>query len=50
MADYMGLTLETVSRQFSKLRKEGVIVMDGKRNITIPDVAALEAETGSDGT
>jgi CRP/FNR family transcriptional regulator len=48
MADYMGLTLETVSRQFSKLRKEGMIVMDGKRDITIPDVAALQAETGSD--
>jgi CRP/FNR family transcriptional regulator len=48
MADYMGLTLETVSRQFSKLRKDGLIVMDGKRDITIPDVAALEAETGSD--
>ena len=48
MADYMGLTLETVSRQFSKLRKDGLIVMDGKRDITIPDVAALAAETGSD--
>lgn len=48
MADYMGLTLETVSRQFSKLRKDGLIVMDGKRDITIPDVAALSAETGSD--
>ncbi len=48
MADYMGLTLETVSRQFSKLRKEGMIAMDGKRDITIPDVEALQAETGSD--
>ncbi|MCK0120030.1 Crp/Fnr family transcriptional regulator [Loktanella sp. F6476L] len=48
MADYMGLTLETVSRQFSKLRKDGLIVMDGKRVITIPDVGALQAETGSD--
>jgi len=48
MADYMGLTLETVSRQFSKLRKEGLIVMDGKRDITIPNVRVLQAETGSD--
>lgn len=48
MADYMGLTLETVSRQFSKLKKDGLIVMDGKRDITIPDVGALMAETGSD--
>lgn len=48
MADFMGLTLETVSRQFSKLRKEGLIVMGGKRDITIPDVAKLLAEAGSD--
>ena len=48
MADYMGLTLETVSRQFSKLRKMGLIVMSGKRDITIPDVAKLLAEAGSD--
>ena len=48
MADYMGLTLETVSRQFSGLRKGGLIQLEGKRDITIPDVAALQAETGSD--
>lgn len=48
MADYMGLTLETVSRQFSGLRKDGLIVLDGKRKIIIPDVTALQAETGSD--
>lgn len=48
MADYMGLTLETVSRQFSGLRKDGLIELDGKRHILIPDVAALRAQTGSD--
>jgi CRP/FNR family transcriptional regulator len=48
MADYMGLTLETVSRQFSGLRKDGLIQLEGKRDITIPDVAALQAESGSD--
>ncbi len=48
MADYMGLTLETVSRQFSALRKGGLIVLEGKRDIIIPDVMALQAETGSD--
>ncbi|WP_370312480.1 transcriptional regulator FnrL, partial [Sagittula sp.] len=31
MADYLGLTLETVSRQISALRKDGVIVLEGKR-------------------
>ncbi|MDG1472107.1 MAG: helix-turn-helix domain-containing protein [Ascidiaceihabitans sp.] len=48
MADYMGLTLETVSRQFSGLRKDGLIEMDGKRSIIIPNVSALQAEAGSD--
>lgn len=48
MSDYLGLTIETVSRQFSTLRKEGLIVLDGKRDVTIPDVDALRFETGSD--
>lgn len=48
MADYLGLTIETVSRQFSKLRKDGVIELDGKRGVVIPDVAALRLEAGFD--
>lgn len=48
MADYLGLTLETVSRQISALRKDGVIVLDGKRRITIPDFQVLLEETGDD--
>jgi CRP/FNR family transcriptional regulator len=48
MADYLGLTIETVSRQFSFLRKEGLIVLDGKRNLAIPDSNALQAESGSE--
>ena len=31
MADYLGLTLETVSRQVSALKKDGVISLEGKR-------------------
>jgi hypothetical protein len=31
MADYLGLTLETVSRQMSALKRAGVIELDGKR-------------------
>lgn len=41
MSDYLGLTIETVSRQFSALRKEGLITLQGKRGVTIPDVEAL---------
>ncbi|MEV8466209.1 transcriptional regulator FnrL [Fluviibacterium sp. DFM31] len=48
MADYLGLTLETVSRQVSALRRDGVIVLKGKRHITIPDFDRLLEETGDD--
>lgn len=46
MADYLGLTIETVSRQFSTLRKDGLIVLNGRRDVMIPDTAALKAATG----
>lgn len=48
MADYLGLTLETVSRQMSALKKDGVIRLEGKRHITIPDFEILMHETGDD--
>ncbi len=48
MADYLGLTLETVSRQISALRKSGVIELDGKRRVIVPSLEALLAETGDD--
>ncbi|MCC6006992.1 MAG: Crp/Fnr family transcriptional regulator [Rhodobacteraceae bacterium] len=48
MADYLGLTLETVSRQISALKRDGVIVLDGKRSVTVPDFARLLDETGDD--
>jgi CRP/FNR family transcriptional regulator len=46
MADYLGLTLETVSRQFSKLKSDGIIELDGKRRVIIPDVDKLQSEAG----
>ncbi|MFC7705803.1 transcriptional regulator FnrL [Plastorhodobacter daqingensis] len=48
MADYLGLTLETVSRQMSALRKDGVIVLEGKRHVVIPDFDRLIEEAGDD--
>lgn len=48
MADYLGLTLETVSRQMSALKREGAIELLGKRRIRVPDYARLLAETGDD--
>lgn len=46
MSDYLGLTLETVSRQFSKLKTDGVIRLDGKRKVILPDIERLRREAG----
>lgn len=48
MADYLGLTLETVSRQISALKRDGVIQLEGKRQITVPDFDRLLEEAGDD--
>ncbi|MDO9640667.1 MAG: Crp/Fnr family transcriptional regulator [Pseudotabrizicola sp.] len=48
MSDYLGLTLETVSRQMSALKRDGIITLDGKRQVTIPSIDALMDETGDD--
>ena len=48
MADYLGLTLETVSRQVSALKKDGIIELEGKRRIRVPSYDALLGETGDD--
>ncbi|WP_370310746.1 transcriptional regulator FnrL [Salipiger bermudensis] len=48
MADYLGLTLETVSRQMSALKKDGVITLEGKRHVTVPDMDRLMQEAGDD--
>lgn len=48
MADYLGLTLETVSRQISALKRDGVILLEGKRHVTVPDMDRLMEEAGDD--
>lgn len=48
MADYLGLTLETVSRQISALKRDGVISLEGKRHVTIPNFDRLLEEAGDD--
>ncbi len=48
MADYLGLTLETVSRQISALKRDGVIELEGKRHVVIPDFDRLVEEAGDD--
>lgn len=42
IADVLGLTIETVSRQFSKLKAEGLIELPGDRLVSIPDPRRLQ--------
>jgi CRP/FNR family transcriptional regulator len=50
MADFLGLTVETVSRQMTKLRKSRVIEIEAGHHIVVPRLSALKAasETDSD--
>jgi CRP/FNR family transcriptional regulator len=41
MADLLGLTIETVSRQMSRLKSAGVICLPGGRHVVIHDPDAL---------
>lgn len=43
IADYLGLTLETVSRQFSRLKRAHLIALPSSRDIEIPDIKLLAA-------
>ncbi len=46
IGDFLGLTIETVSRQFTKLRAEGVIRVENIRHITVPSLERLELRAG----
>jgi CRP/FNR family transcriptional regulator len=46
IADVLGLTIETVSRQFTRLKAEGVIDLPSRREVVILDQEALLAEAG----
>lgn len=48
MADYLGLTIETVSRQISALKRDELIVLEDARHVRIPDFGALLDESGDD--
>jgi len=47
IGDYLGMTLETVSRMFNRFKKEGVIAMATPDHIRIQDFAALEMAAGT---
>lgn len=42
IADFLGLTIETVSRQMTKLRKDGIIEIENNRHVTVHDLHRLE--------
>lgn len=46
IADYLGLTIETVSRTMTKLKEEGVIAIPQPSEILIKSRAALESQAG----
>ncbi|MEM6588224.1 MAG: Crp/Fnr family transcriptional regulator [Pseudomonadota bacterium] len=46
IADHIGLTIETVSRQITQLRKDGIIDMKGARHIVSCDMDALSEASG----
>ncbi len=48
IADFLGLTIETVSRQMTKLRKERVILIENNRHVIVPDIEALNEAAGND--
>ena len=47
LSDYLGLTMETVSRELSLLSMDNIISIKGQRQITIHDMPAL-AEMSKD--
>jgi CRP/FNR family transcriptional regulator len=47
IADFLGLTIETVSRQLTKLRTEGVVEIENNRHFVVESIARLEARSGS---
>jgi CRP-like cAMP-binding protein len=48
IADYLGLTIETVSRTFSILKRNNIIMLPSAQHVVILDRNALEEMTGDE--
>lgn len=46
IADFLGLTIETVSRQLTRLRTDGVIRIENNRHVTVENMSRLEQRCG----
>lgn len=47
IADFLGLTIETVSRQLSRLKTDGIVSIVANRHIEVPRLSKLRACCGS---
>lgn len=47
IADFLGLTIETVSRQLTRLRNDKIICIENNRLIIVPDLRRLNARAGN---
>jgi CRP-like cAMP-binding protein len=47
IADYLGLTIETVSRAFSELRRRGVVTIDRQDEVLVNDICGICKLTGA---
>jgi CRP/FNR family transcriptional regulator len=47
IADFLGLTIETVSRQITRLRTDGVIQIENNRSVTVERIDRLAARAGA---
>ena len=48
IADYLGLTIETVSRTFTALKEEGLIDLPSAQHVVLSDLEAIEAAANAD--
>ena len=46
IADFLGLTIETVSRQLTKLRIDGIISIENNRRVTVDSLSRLAGRAG----
>lgn len=47
IADFLGLTIETVSRQLTRLRSDGVIRIENNRHVTVDNLNRLQRRSGA---
>jgi CRP/FNR family transcriptional regulator len=50
IGDFLGLTIESVSRVFASLRRAGLVQEPGKGRLLLTDIAALQAIGNADGS